>query len=44
MDASRGARSTATSPDEALTPRGRATLALGLGTYLGAWAFGAQAL
>jgi uncharacterized protein (DUF58 family) len=27
-----------------LTPRGRATLALGLGTYLAAWAFGAQAL
>jgi uncharacterized protein (DUF58 family) len=27
-----------------VTPRGRATLALGLGTYLGAWAFGAQAL
>jgi uncharacterized protein (DUF58 family) len=52
MDASRvrslacfsRARSTATSPDEALTPRGRATLTLGLGTYLGAWAFGAQAL
>jgi uncharacterized protein (DUF58 family) len=27
-----------------LTTRGRATLALGLGTYLAAWAFGAQAL
>jgi uncharacterized protein (DUF58 family) len=27
-----------------LTPRGRATLALGLGTYLAAWAFGSRAL
>jgi uncharacterized protein (DUF58 family) len=27
-----------------VTPRGRSTLALGLGTYLAAWAFGAQAL
>jgi hypothetical protein len=27
-----------------MTPRGRVTLALGLGTYLAAWAFGAQAL
>jgi uncharacterized protein (DUF58 family) len=38
------ARSAATSPDEALTSLGRATLALGLGTYLAAWAFGANAL
>jgi uncharacterized protein (DUF58 family) len=52
MDASRvrtlacfsRARSAATSPDEALTPRGRLALALGLGTYLAAWAFGAHAL
>jgi hypothetical protein len=27
-----------------LTQRGKFTLALGLGTYLGAWAFGAEAL
>lgn len=27
-----------------MTPRGRVTLALGLGTYFAAWAFGAQAL
>jgi uncharacterized protein (DUF58 family) len=27
-----------------LTPRGRATLALGLGTYLAAWAFGSRSL
>ena len=27
-----------------MTPRGQLTLTLGLGTYLGAWAFGAQAL